>query len=467
MVTAVSNHEKGIGNRMIGKLLPLFGAILTLFLYQTTAVTAEETDVKDKSGNLKILTSFSPDFYTPFINAYKKKKPNLVLQILNKKTTAALTEIQRGNIRKFDIFWSSSTDAFAVLKENGKLSRTGYIPRYPPLSSEKIISGDADGYYYNFALSGVGYMWNENVLEDKGITKPVDWVDLTHPRFYGYLAMSSPSRSGTNHLIVENLLQGMGWEKGWQFLLQLSGNFETITARSFSVPDGVASGRFGAGLVIDFLAISKMHSQEEIGYSYGTPVFLIPAGIAVLKNGGNRDEAVAFIDFILSREGQAILLQPSIGRLPVSGALVNSQEKKSHPLADFILNGNTQPYDTELSRSRYQLVNTLFDQLITYRLLERRHIWKRLLKLEETYGRERAETKEVRKRVLELLCQVPVMEKQSLNGRINDIFGESTPIDYREKRRKMIQDWEEFVTVRLEQAELIITKADFELANDQ
>jgi HAMP domain-containing protein len=105
------------------------------------------------------------------------------------------------------------------------------------------------------------------------------------------------------------MLQAMGW----RFILQASGNLETITARSFSVPEGVARGRFSVGPVIDFLATAKSHSDKEIGFRYGDPLYLIPAGIALLEQGANPIQATAFIDFVLSPEGQKILLQPTIG----------------------------------------------------------------------------------------------------------------------------------------------------------
>ncbi len=45
--------------------------------------------------------------------------------------------------------------------------------------------------------------------------------------------MSSPSRSDTNHLMVESLLQQKGWIKGWETLLTTAGNLVTISSRSF------------------------------------------------------------------------------------------------------------------------------------------------------------------------------------------------------------------------------------------
>ena len=37
----------------------------------------------------------------------------------------------------------------------------------------------------------------------------------------------------------------------------IAGNFKTVTERSFGVPDGVNSGQFGIGIVIDFFGLSS------------------------------------------------------------------------------------------------------------------------------------------------------------------------------------------------------------------
>lgn len=446
--------------------LVLLGHI-SLFFYLVTLSTTFclADDVKNnQSSKLSILTSFSPDFYLPFIQRYQERNPTLQIQVLNKKTTSAMADITRGNNRNFDIFWSSSPDAFSILKDAKCLFKTGYIPSYPPISTKQPIPGDFDSEYFNFALSGVGYMWNKNTLMRAKVKPPESWQDLTDSRFYGQLAMSTPSRSGTTHLIVESLLQNLGWDAGWQYLIKIAANFETITARSFSVPDGVASGRFGAGLVIDFLATAKMNVQQEIDFSYGDNAFLMPAGVAALKNGRNVEESVKFIDFLLSIEGQEILLRPSIGRMPISKAVFSSGETAPPLLVEYIDKNQTIKFNTELSKKRYLLINTLFDQLITYRLLEYRRVWKKLLTLEKTYGAKSVANTGVRGKLTTLLGQVPVTENQSLSADYNKLFRITLSKELSNQKRAELKEWEIFQTTLLSKAEHLLREVELHLS---
>lgn len=79
--------------------------------------------------------------------------------------------------------------------------------------------------------------------------------------------MSSPSRSDTNHLMVESLLQQKGWIKGWETLLTTAGNLVTISSRSFGVADKIKSGLGVAGPVIDNYA-NLLLNDPHLAFSY-------------------------------------------------------------------------------------------------------------------------------------------------------------------------------------------------------
>jgi len=80
----------------------------------------------------------------------------------------------------------------------------------------------------------------------------------------------------------------------------IAGNFKTVTARSFGVPDGVNSGDFGIGIVIDFFGLSSIGSGFPVGFVYPTVTTLVPANIGVIKNAPNSANAKLFIDFFIN-----------------------------------------------------------------------------------------------------------------------------------------------------------------------
>ncbi len=139
-------------------------------------------------------------------------------------------------------------DAFQTLKADGlleKVARPKEILARIPAKIGSFPLHDPDGYYWGFAVSGYGLMWNTRYLALHKLPAPREWTDLAEPRYWGHLVISEPSRSGTTHLTVEVILQAYGWEKSWALLLQTGGNMGSITERSFGVPEAVGSGQYG------------------------------------------------------------------------------------------------------------------------------------------------------------------------------------------------------------------------------
>jgi len=186
--------------------------------------------------------------------------------------------------------------------------------------------------------------------------------------------MARPARSGSSHLMVEQLLQTRGWQDGWTYLLSLAGNLSTLTARSFAVPNGLIQGRFDIGLTIDFLAQSK---SKQLDFTYGRPIMLTAAQVGLLTGGLAQDHACAFLRMVLSEIGQRLLLTPEISRIPISPKVRESADSVPTDVID-ALRLEWILYDARLSAHRYWAVNALFDVMITETLAQRKSLWARL-----------------------------------------------------------------------------------------
>ena len=321
--------------------------------------------IEDK---LVIITSFPKDLTGPFQAAFEKKHAGTKVEVLNKSTSAGIKFLEEtASKNTTDLFWASAPDAFEVLKGAGLLHKYSTKAKGIPEKIGSYPIHDPDGLYFGFAASGYGIMWNTRYVQAKGLPVAKEWDDLKKPVYFGHVAMSAPSRSGTTHLTVETILQGEGWDKGWATLKDISGNFKTVTERSFGVPDGVNSGDFGFGIVIDFFAFSSQASGFPVDFVYPKVTSVVPANIGIVKNAPHPKAAEAFVEFVLSPEGQEILLDPKIRRLPVNPATYSKAPQGfPNPFQDKSIGAGVK-FDAKLSEQRYRAVSALFDVVVTYR----------------------------------------------------------------------------------------------------
>lgn len=328
-------------------------------------------------STLTVVSSFPPSLYEPFRAAFEAQHPQWRLRIINRKTSSAIDYVRSGRDGQLDVFWASAPDAFEVLKTSGHLAAIQPRPLDAPAQVGGFPINDPDGRYLGFALSVYGMFWNQAYLDRYGLPAPKDWPDLASPDYAHHIALSPPSRSGTMHLMVEALLQSLGWEPGWALLQEIGGNVATLTARSYSVVEGVARQRFGLGVTIDFLGITYSASNPQIHFAYPHSGIFLPASVAILEHAPNRPAAEAFVDFLLSDQGQALLLHPEILRMPVSRQAY-AHAPAGHPNPYRLAGQSSNSFDGKLSSRRYKMVNLLFDHLITYRLPQLQETWQRI-----------------------------------------------------------------------------------------
>lgn len=403
----------------------VFQLILVSCCFIANPADATEDDA------LIIVTSFPESLFNPFRIAFSEIYPNTEISIFNKKTTAAISAIKATQGKGFDIFWASSPDAFEVLNDGSLLApllvdsvnKTDTLNGYP--------LSDPDGFYAGFAISGYGIMWNQEYLDRYQLDPPLSWKALTHPKYQGHIGMTSPSRSGTTHLIIEMILQSQGWEKGWALILEMAGNLATITARSYGVPDGIVAQKFGMGPVIDFFALSAKASGQPVSFVYDPDSTLLPGSIAILKNAKHPVNAMRFVDFVLSDAGQQILITPSISRLPLTRSMYkNAPPDYPNPYQDILVNEDNR-LDIQLSRQRYQLVNILFDQLVTFQLKNTQSAWKAIHSAKQALTLKKKNSnlnfsKELAN-IVQSITSVPITDSKSMDLEFASLFSQHKP----------------------------------------
>ncbi len=428
--------------------------LLILFLLATPAAAEEP------QGPLVLVTSFPPSLFEPFCAAFTARHPGVTILVRSKKTSAALTFIAERPEEPADLIWASAPDAFELLRDAGHLEQAfaalgAATPRFDDYPLD-----DPLGHYRGFALSGYGLMWNRPYLERLALPPPGTWNELTLPQYAGHVAITAPSRSGTMHLIVESILQSQGWEEGWATLLRLSGNLATITARSFGVPEGVVAGRFGVGATIDFFGLAAKATGAPVDFLYPEETLFLPASIGVVKRCRNRPAALAFVDFLLSAEGQALLCSPPISRLPISPAAYAAAPAGYPNPFRMERKPPSPPFDAGLSRHRYHLVNTLFDTMITYRQQPLRRAWRAVHQVERELLRQgRTDLRRQLERARKLLLQMPVSRDESRSEEMAGVFQRRSPgMTLSSPQNILEEQWRDFAAANIDLARLILTE---------
>jgi len=434
------------------------------FCASVAALALSSASAAFAADKVVVVTSFPNSMTGPIEAAFEAANPGIDLEILNKKTSAGVKYIQEiWDANTADIFWASAPDAFEVLKGDGLLASVEINSDGIPEKIGAYPMNDPDGKYYGFAAAGYGIMWNKRYLKAKKLEPAKNWADLKDAAYHGHVGMSAPSRSGTTHLTVETVLQGEGWDKGWSEWKWIAGNFSTVTERSFGVPDGVNTGNFGLGIVIDFFGFSSKASGFPVDFAYPDVTALVPANIGVVSNAPNEAAAKTFVEYLLTPEGQEVLLDPAIMRLPINPATyANAPEGFPNPFEDGSI-GAAVKFDVAKSGARYNLVNSMFDVMITYRLDDLRAAVGAVQQAEAKHaGGDNAEAKALIAEARALIDANPIDEAKSLDADFAGIFTKKrkkATDTVGERQAEVEQQWDAMVVENYRKAKELADKA--------
>jgi ABC-type Fe3+ transport system substrate-binding protein len=410
-----------------------------------------------QTGKVTVVTSFAKDVTDPFKRAFEKANPGVTLDVQNRNTNAAVRFIEETKSNnQIDLMWASAPDAFEVLKNRKLLQQ--YKPKAKGIA-DKVGSypvNDPDGFYFGFAASGYGIMWNERYAKANRLPEPKEWQDLAKPAFHDHVSIAAPSRSGTTHLTIETILQGEGWDKGWRTIKEMAGNFRNVTERSFGVPEAVNSGQVGVGIVIDFFAFSAQAAGFPVKFNYPSVTTVVPANVAIIANAPNTAGAQAFVDFLLSPAGQEVLFDPGIRRLPVNADVYAKAPKDyPNPFKDARFQ-KMMLFDVDKSEARTSSVDVLFDQLISFQLDGLKAATKAIHDAEAAIAKKpNAKASALVKEARDLIAAMPVTDAQAASQEIRSAFTGGKQKGARQA--ELEQQWATFARERYAQAK---AKAD-------
>jgi len=213
-----------------------------------------------------------------------------------------------------DIFWGGGTDPYLQLAKEGLLApyrvSDGVLDAMPA-SIFGMPMYDPEFRWYGTALAGFGIIYNRIVHELLELPAPETWADLARPEFVTWVGSADPRASGSVHMMYEIMLQAYGWEKGIDVITRMGANVRSFPDSSSRIPKDVTAGELACGLAIDIYAQAQINEAgpDKIGYVMPEGQTVInPDSIGILRGAPHREAAERFLEFVLSEDGQTLLM---------------------------------------------------------------------------------------------------------------------------------------------------------------
>jgi iron(III) transport system substrate-binding protein len=236
-----------------------------------------------------------------------EKETGIKVELLTMSSGEVLTRLQAEKANpQTDVWFGGGSDAFIQAADEG------LIEAYDSPNRKNVLPAfrDEEGYWTGVSLVVVGFLVNEERLNDKGLPLPQTWADLANPVYLDELMASNPNTSGTAYTTVSGVLQVMGEEAGWAYLDQMYANIPYLE-KSGSAQKALA-GEYAIGIVPDPHNAPLENPDAPLVSVFPTDgVLAWPSPVALVAGAKHPNNAKLFIDWCLSPEGQKVLMEAS------------------------------------------------------------------------------------------------------------------------------------------------------------
>ncbi|MCQ2597558.1 MAG: ABC transporter substrate-binding protein [Treponema sp.] len=234
------------------------------------------------------------------------------------------------------------------------LAKEGCLEPYASSLAKDLpeYAKSSDDTWTGFCVLTLGIGINKARFEEKfpGVEYPKTWEDLVNPAFKDEIVMTNPVASSTAYLFVQNQLQRLGWDAGWDYLSDLSQLVGQFPDSGSAPPKLIGTGEYALGVAY-LHALSKYNAQ---GFDIQLVAPKDSVGdvdcVSIMKNCGNLKGAQKFVDFILSAEAETLMssidftipvnseAKAPAGAIPVSEiSLIDYDAKKASSEKDSVI----------------------------------------------------------------------------------------------------------------------------------
>ncbi len=279
----------------------ILSVILAAMLVLSLAAAAH---AETPSGKVMLYSSMQEAQLQAIEQAFEAKYPTVDMEYYyaggGKLVTKMTTEAQDGGQIASDLVWLGDPSDYEVFKAQGWLEP--YIsPETEHIAPEYM---DPEGYYTAGRLVTMGIAWFIGVDEADA---PKTWNDLLDPKWKGQIIMTDPAQASTTKYWMGAMMQSEKY--GPAFFEKLRDNGVEMESGTTATHNRVADASYQVGICLDYVSANLIAEGSPMAFHYTTEdVITMTSPIAMLKGCANPDNAKLLMDFILSKEGQEVLV---------------------------------------------------------------------------------------------------------------------------------------------------------------
>ena len=252
----------------------------------------------DDAERLVIYTSHKEEVYGPIVKEFQQR-------------TGIWVEVVTGGSGELleRIAMESDAPACDLMFGGGVESLAAYEDCFEPCTPSGVeflrgVGLSADSLWTPFSSLPLVLIYNTRLVSEGEVT---GWADLLDPHWKGRIAFADPTVSGSSYTAALTLFSCIEGED-WEILAKLVANLDGgALSDSGDVVESVRSGSRYIGVTLEETALKQRSPEVGIVYpAEGTSA--VPDGCALIKGARHPENARAFLDFVLDRDVQELLV---------------------------------------------------------------------------------------------------------------------------------------------------------------
>ena len=274
----------------------------------TQAAGGDTQAASEASGNVMLYSSMQEDQLMAIKEGFEKKYPNIKMDYYfagtGKVITKIATEHQSGQVAA-DVIWVGDPSDYIGFKNEGILAK--YSSPEASAIADKFI--DSEGYYTGARMMNMSIGYNTSLVTEE--EAPKSWNDLLDAKWNNQIVMTDPSSAGTTKYFVGALLSSPDY--GEEYFQKLKDNGCELESGTTATHNQVAAGAYKVGIMLDYVTQNLMDEGSPLGFTYiDKDLVSIFSPIGLVEGCANETNGKLLYDFILSKEGQEILVENNL-----------------------------------------------------------------------------------------------------------------------------------------------------------